>query len=182
MNLARPLQSDRGLALQIDAEPFRLHHFDCDTASRDYAFFNKHSVRTGRYVLESKPQIHEDIALNTARMPEGKIGWSEKLEEKRFADLFGRSAPQEEKGDDCPGFKDVFTGLKEHGFDVVLGAYELHADFPHFDPWGTPVGLRPGEDNWFTVTIDTKDPFEIHRFRTSEATKNFADSAPHATI
>ena len=182
VSLARPLQSDRGLALQINGEPFLLQHFDCDTAARDYEFFQKYSCRSGRYVLESKPQIHDDIALNTARMPEGKIQWSKKLKEKKFSDLFGRFAPKEHKGNDYPGFSDIFTGLKKHGYDVVLGAYELHADFPHFDPWGTPVGLRPGEDNWFTVTIDTKDPFEIHRFRTAEAAKEFADSVPHATI
>ncbi len=182
VSLSLPLQSDRGLALRIDGEPFLLHHFDTESAAKDYLYFNPHSVSAGRFILQSDPEIYDNIALNTAKMPEEKVKWSKKLEDQKFLRLLHHSAPKEDPGDSYPGFSDIVAGLNERGIDCSPGAPELHADITFWYPCGTPVGLRPGVENWFTVTIDTKDPFEIHRFRTIEGAKEFAASKPHATF
>ena len=185
LNLERPLEADRGLVLKIDGDPFLFHHFQNQTAARDFAHFHnahqhKTCIRTGRYVLQSNPEQFADIAVNGARLPDDKIQWSRMVENDDFVRRLERAAAQEDPGEDYPGFSEIVEGLNAKGYDCFPGAPELHADITHWSPWGTPAGLRPGEQNWFVVTVDTSDPFEIHRFETAEAAEDFRQFVKHA--
>ncbi len=181
LNLERPLESDRGLVVHIDGDRFLLHHFTSETAARDHAYFAKKAVRAGLYVLQSDPERQfADIALNNSLLPDEEIQWSNLVGNKDFESRFQRSTPEEDGGGDYPGFSDILAGLNENGIDCFPGAPEMHTDIVNWSPWGTYVGLRPGEENWFVVTIDTMDPFEIHRFKTVEAADEFVAFVKHA--
>lgn len=181
LNLQRPLQSDRGLVIHIDGDRFLLHHFTGETAARDYAHFTKGAVRAGLCVLQSAPeQQFADIALNNSLLPDDEIKWSKLVGNQDFVDRFQRSAPQEDGGEDYAGFSDIVVGLNENGYDCFPGAPEMHVDIVNWSPWGTYVGLNPGAENWFTVTMGGFDPFEIHRFETVEGAQEYSAFARHA--
>jgi hypothetical protein len=185
LNLERPLESDRGLVIDIDGDPFLVHHFKNQTAARDYAhFYNAHDhktcIRSGLYVLQSNPQQYADIALNGARLPDDHIQWSKLVDNEDFNKRVEQYTPEEDLGEDYAGFGEIVEGLNANGYDCFPGAPELHADITYWYPWGTYTGLRPGEDNWFTVTVETMDPFEIHRFATIEGAEEFLQTVKHA--
>lgn len=185
LNLERPLETDRGLVINIDGDHFRLHHFKNQTAVRDFAHFhnayqNKTCIKAGHYVLQSNPEQFADIAINGARLPDDQVQWSKLIEDEDFIQRFERSIPEEDPGEYYPGFGEILEGLNAEGYDCFPGAPELHADITNWSPWGTYAGLRPGEQNWFTVTIETMDPFEIHRFETAEGAEEFLQAVKHA--
>jgi hypothetical protein len=181
LNLQRPLQSDKGLVIRIGDDRFLLHHFTSQTAARDYAHFTKGAVRAGLYVLQSDPQKQfADIGLNNSLLPDEDIKWSKLVEDEDFVGRFERSVPTEDLREDYPGFSEIVAALNENGFDCFPGAPEMHTDIVDWSPWGTYVGLRPNEENSFVVTVDTSDPFEIHRFKTVEAAEEFQRFVKHA--
>jgi hypothetical protein len=178
--LERQLQSDRGLIIDIDGDRFLLHHFVSATAARDWAALTPYAVQAGLYVLQSSPpEQFADIALSNARLPDQDIKWSKLVGDQDFVSRFQRAAPKED-AEDYPGFSDIIGGLNSNGYDCSPGAPELHAGIVHWAGWGTYVGLRPGEENWFTVTIEGSDFFEVHRFKTVEGAEEFKNFAKHA--
>ncbi len=180
INDARLLQTDRGLILDINGDRLLFHHFTNETACRDYCALTPHILRAGWYVLQSDPPDQfTDIATNITRLPAEEINWSKLLEDENFVQAFQSAAPKE-TGPDYPGFSDLVGAINQGGYDFFPGAPELHFEIPYLLPWGTYIGLRPGEENMFLATINASDHFEIHRWKTEEGAEEYKNYAKHA--
>jgi hypothetical protein len=186
LNLQRPNQAERGLTLHINGDRFHLFAFPSRSAAEDYNYARAHTLRSGRFVLESDPGDWWKFRdfLHTRMLPDEQIPWARLFNPNDFValsfmELFRGLAPEPEKEE--LGLKDILEGLKERGYKVQAGE-EMHIEGIPTGIWVTEVPrsqLRMGALNAFIARING-DPFVVYKFIDEEAARRYCQVERHA--
>lgn len=189
MESALPPAARRGLSVKIDGDPFEAFLFEDAAAANDYAssrllipkdlyisFFAgdvpsdlaRHAVATGRFVLESNPDVQYSDPESLKRLPEDEIEWSSLLSNVEFQNaLQGGGGSYGRSGDATQGhFGALFATLRESGYDVRMVK-------PMVRKW-----LRPKTVSGYSAVIDG-DRFLIYRFDSPESAAGYQAERHH---
>lgn len=87
MHLRLPNEATTGITLSVNGDRMNLYQFTSAVAAEDYAYAKAHSLRSGRYVMESDPDDRLKFAdkLFTSRRKDEQIPWSSMLNPKNPA-------------------------------------------------------------------------------------------------
>jgi hypothetical protein len=164
-----PVECRRGLVVRINGDRFFLLHFGSVVGARDYAFFNRHLVVAGQFVLKSEPEVQFTDPTQVHRLPDAEIEWSTLLRQSELAEALqqGAEKAQEPPAREDVGLADVVEALQKSGYMVedriLLSKQQLRPK--------TLIGLE--------CTING-DRFLMYRFADPVAAKDFAEQIGHS--
>lgn len=148
-------------------------------AAVDYAHFQDHALRTGRYVLRSTPDNQFTDTANSVPKHDALIAYSTLLEDDDFVDVFESAAPQTAEDGEYM-FKPLVNNIEDAGFDVFVGET---AKAPPFvaeqgnTPFARPQELPRSAENALNDVVD-RDPFKVYLFESPEDAASYADAMP----
>ncbi len=189
VNLQRPNEAIRGITLTINDERFHLSVFPTRTAAEDYTYATAHTLRFGRFVLQSDPGPEARFAtvLHTRLRPDDQIAWARLLDEddvvgqdfQAFLTGLVEEVPRE------PGlrFRDVLEGLREKGYEVQVGV-PLPMPGVSMTGWmgeATRIQLRVGARNMVYTAING-DRFGLYLFQDEKSARAYATEEPHTLV
>lgn len=188
VDLLRPNEATRGLALRINGDPMRLWSFPDASAARDHVEVGSHAVRIGSFVLESHPETAFRFVdgMHSRMRRDDQVPWSKLLKEKDpigqdFLAVLEKVAPREGQPPQGMGLVDAVHHLEAQGYEVTLGEdLRLEGVRTGSRIVTIPRGkLRVGALSGYILRIQG-DRFLLYKFGDEGASRRYAEVEPHA--
>lgn len=176
----RPREAHASLTTYVDGDRVHLHRFEDGVGARDYEAFEgaisglplrnrateSRTVRIGRLVIESDPEIRFVDPGNIVPIPFRSMRWASLLDSEALGDISHETDAPDGRGD-RPGFIDVIKALRLSGFEVLEAGL-----LP-------PGQLRVGCNNGIALTIDA-ERFLLYRFASADLAEAYVATEEHA--
>jgi hypothetical protein len=165
----RPNEAEASAVVRINDDPFHVYRFRDALGAEEFCYGATHTIRVGRYVLKSEPDVQFADNAQLVPLSEDEMAYSALLKDDRFAEAVrqtpGVDAAEAERA--VVGLSHLFEGVGKLGYRI--------------EPQQQLEGRRLPVNalNGFELTIDG-DPFLVYRFAEPKSALQFCDWHGHS--
>jgi hypothetical protein len=122
LSVLRPNQAEAGVVVRINEDPYDVYRFRDALGAEEFCYGVTHTIRVGRYVLKSEPDVQFADNAQLVPLSEDEMAYSALLNEDRFAEALRATRDVDAAETEGPtvGLPHLFEGMGKLGYRIEL--------------------------------------------------------------